>query len=333
MARAATSRLKVNPPLGRMPVLQFMPPAELAIDGSYQRSIEARESQALIRRIAQHWNWDLCQPLVVSRRAGENGGGLFVIDGQHRLAAARLRGDIAQLPCVVIDYASAGDEAASFVHLNQQRRPLGALDLFKAALASEDEEARAIMAALGEAGLSLAAHGNHIAWKPGQLAIIGGIQRSWRREGARVTSEALQVLGAAFAGTILQYAGTVWPGIVAVCAEQMAEDRDFPAGDFAKFTAELGAIGQQELRKRVLERSGARPELGRAGAALQVIREIRWPGRAHVAAAKVGETRPVLDFKPDMDGMAWCDQCDMRVRRDQAEGCKSRFCSLRRVAA
>ena len=62
MARAATSRLKVNPPLGRMPVLQFMAPGELRIDASYQRSIESGDSKTLIRKIAQHWNWDLCQP-------------------------------------------------------------------------------------------------------------------------------------------------------------------------------------------------------------------------------------------------------------------------------
>jgi hypothetical protein len=51
-------------------------------------------SQALIRQIARHWDWDLCLPLVVSRRAD---GSLYVIDGQHRLAAARIRGDIDHL--------------------------------------------------------------------------------------------------------------------------------------------------------------------------------------------------------------------------------------------
>ncbi|MBB3034032.1 ParB/RepB/Spo0J family partition protein [Alteriqipengyuania lutimaris] len=313
-----------------MPVLQFLQPSELSIDGSYQRSIESGESKALIRRIAQHWNWDLCQPLVVARRPDQ---GLYVIDGQHRLAAARMRGDILQLPCVVVDSSGAEDEAASFVHLNQQRRPLGPLDLFKAALASEDDEACAIMRAMTDADLALAAHSNYTAWKPGQLSIIGGIQRSWRREGSRVTSEALQVLATAFAGTVLQYAGTVWPGIVSVCAEQMDDGRAFPEGDFAKFTADLGSIGQQGLRKRVLERSAARPDLGRAGAARQVIREIRWPSRAHATVGQAPkDPRGGIVFPSDADGMAWCDQCDMRVRRDQAEGCKSRFCSLRKAA-
>ena len=47
---------------------------------------------------------------VVARRSD---GGLYVVDGQHRMAAAILRRDIGQLPCVISSYASAGDEAAS----------------------------------------------------------------------------------------------------------------------------------------------------------------------------------------------------------------------------
>lgn len=160
MSRPATDRLKLNPPLGMLPALQYLLPAQLKIDASYQRSLDTDAGKALVRRIAQHWNWDLCQPLVVSRRAD---GALYVIDGQHRLAAARLRGDIAQLPAVVVQYASAADEAASFVHLNQERTPLTRLDLFKAALASGDSEALAIVEALDAAGLMVAPHNNFTA--------------------------------------------------------------------------------------------------------------------------------------------------------------------------
>lgn len=341
MTRPATARLKLNPPLGRMPVLQFLRPAELQIDPTYQRSIESSDSQKLIKRIAQHWNWDLCQPLVVSRRGD---GGLYVIDGQHRLEAARLRGDIDQLPGVVGDYGTAADEAASFVHLNQQRRPLGALDLFKAALASDDPEAHAIMAALEAAGLSLAPHGNPHFWKAGQVAIIGGIQRSWRRQGAEVTAEGLQVLSTAFAGEVLRYAGTIWPGIVVVCAEIMRGAQTMPAGTFAALTAKLGAKGQEGLRKAILARAALHPNLGTSEAARQIVAELQWPERAasfaKPVAPKATDPRPAFVFKPDGkgdgpvgDGMAWCDQCEMRVSAGQAGGCKSRWCSLRKASA
>lgn len=342
MSRSATARLKVNPPLGRMPVLQFLRPNELQIDPAYQRSIESSESQALIRRIAMFWNWDLCQPLVVGRRGD---GGLYVIDGQHRLEAARLRGDIDQLPGVVGDYATAADEAASFVHLNQQRRPLSAIDLFKAALASEDTEAKAIMAALEAAGLSLAAHSNYTAWKPGQVCIIGGIQRSWRRSGVPATREALKVLATAFEGQVLRYAGSIWPGIVAVCAEAMRQGQEeLSPGGFATLTAKLGAKGQEGLRKAILARAALNPDLGQSEAARKIVAELHWPERARdIAAAPVAKATDAkrdFVFKPDGkgdgvagigDGMAWCDQCEMRVTEGQATGCKSRWCSLRKA--
>lgn len=339
MVRPATARLKVNPPLGRMPVLQFCSPNELRIDPTYQRDVANGGSQALIRRIAQHWNWDLCQPLVVARRTDFTER-LFVIDGQHRLEAARLRGDIAQLPCVVVAFASPADEAASFVHLNQQRRPLTGLDLFKAALASDDPHALAIKAALDAAGLSLAAHMSSVAWKPGQLGNIGGIQAAWRLHGAAVTGEALQCLAVGFAGKVLRYAGTLFPGIVAVCAEEVRDRSEFAAARFAAFTAKLGSVGQDKLRQQVIALCAERPDLSRNAAAVKVISEMWNPAHASSAAqidaisrqTDPAASRPPLAFKPDESGHAWCEQCDMRVTLAEAEGCRSPWCSLRKRA-
>ena len=262
MARPATSRLKCNPPLGRMPVMQFLRPHELAIDPAYQRSIDTESSQTLIRKIAQHWNWDLCQPLVV---AGRPTGELMVIDGQHRLAAAKLRGDIDQLPCTIVNYASAADEAASFVHLNQQRRPLSKLEIFKAAVASEDPEAGAIVAALGAAGLTLAPHSNYTAWKPGMVSNIGGIERAWRQHGAAATGAALKVLGMAYPGQVLQYAGSIFPGIVAICAED-GEDCDL------LLLRDMVAVNSQvEWRNAIMAARAANPKLKFAAASAEVL--------------------------------------------------------------
>ena len=221
MSRPATDRLKVNAPLGVLPVLQYALPSQLMIDDAYQRSIDNGPSQALIRRIAAHWDWALCLPLVVSRRPET--GEMFVIDGQHRLAAARLRRDIQQLPCVVLEMGDKADEAASFVQLNQNRRALSKLDIFKAAIASGDSEATAILAALTEAELTVAPHSNHMRWKPGMVMNIGGIERAWRRNGAARTWAALQILSRAFGGQVMRYAGTIFPGIAAVVADLTAQ--------------------------------------------------------------------------------------------------------------
>lgn len=270
MARAATSRLKFNPPLGRMPAPQFCRPAELRIDPAYQRSIETGPSKTLIQRIAQHWNWDLCQPLVVSRREGRHG--LFVIDGQHRLEAAKLRGDIDQLPCVVVEYATAADEAASFVHLNQQRRPLGKLDVFKAAVASEDPEAVAIAAAIEAAGLAIAPHSNYTAWKPGMVSNIGGIEACWRSRGAEATRLALDVTGEALGDQVLRYAGSVFPGIAAIVADEWSRGRIEDPMIRECMVEMIREVDQVAWRAEIMRARGEDPNLKFAAASAKVFR-------------------------------------------------------------
>lgn len=273
MRAPATDRLKINPPLGRMPTLQFCRPGELRIDSAYQRDVATGASRALIRRIAQHWNWDLCQPLVVARREGIAGDRLFVIDGQHRLEAARLRHDIDQLPCVIVSFADVADEAASFVHLNQQRRPLSKIDLFKAAIASGDGQASAIMAALADAGLSLAHHTNYTAWKPGMVANIGGIEAAWNRHGEPAVRAALRALAGGFPGQVLRYAGTLFPGIAAICADEMKGGDGFAenAELFEMLTEMLGAQSQHDWRTEIQRHKGENPLLRFDAASVAVL--------------------------------------------------------------
>lgn len=112
--------IKFDPLLGTPPSVEFVAISELMVDEAYQRSIESTASRSLIVDIARHWDWRLCMPLVVSRRET----GKFVIDGQHRLAAARMRPDIPYLPCCIASYAGSADEARMFIAANRTRRPI-----------------------------------------------------------------------------------------------------------------------------------------------------------------------------------------------------------------
>lgn len=313
------SRLKLNAPLGNMPVLQYVQPAQLQIDPTYQRSLQLSQSQSLIRKIAQHWNWDLCQPLVVSRRAD---GALYVIDGQHRLEAARLRGDIAQLPAVVLSYESAADEAASFVHLNQQRRPLGKVELFRAAVASGEEEAVAIAALIEGAGLSLAPHSNSTAWKPGQIANLSGIEETYRRYGEVVTSTALAVMRTAFAGQVLKYAGSLWPGIAALTADAEKGGR-ISTEAFEALVLLVGSKSQGDWRVLLFKERGAEVGVGNRECIIRVMRRAR-------DGDVLEPSKPIVTDA----GPRWCEQCERKVNLREAMLCKSAFCKVRpRVAA
>lgn len=273
MSRPATSRLKVNPPLGQLPVLQYCAPDQLQIDESYQRSLETGPSQALIRRIATFWDWGLCQPLVVARRAD---GNLYVVDGQHRLAAAKLRGDIWQLPCVVASYRNAEEEAASFVALNQQRRALNGLDIFKASVAAGDETALAVVAALEEVGLRLATSSNLEMIAPGSVSNVGGLQNCLRAHGQTVLVSALAVLAEGYQGQVLRYAGTIFPGLAEIVAAEVKRVIPHEAwrdSDQFRLMAEMvGGAEQAEWFKDILGAVAADPNLSRRRASALIFR-------------------------------------------------------------
>lgn len=325
MSRSATSRLKVNPPLGAPPTLEWRSVGELLIDPIYQRSIDTGPSQALIRRIAMFWDWGLCQPLAVSRRPD---GALTIVDGQHRVSAAKLRSDIPHLPCVITSYRSAGDEAAAFVALNQMRRPLSALDLFRAAIAAEDKEALLILDCVTAAGLSFAPHMNNAAWKAGQIGNIGGIQRVLRPHGETVLRMALSALAKAWPGEILRYGGSIFPGFAAVAIDEFRL-RGVPAQVVIELAAIAGSRTQIEWRRAgetlVAQNGGGRTE------AMGAVFRTAWRSRHNSAVVLPSTNQASVILDPGEIG--FCEQCQRKVSSDRAAKCTDRFCSMKAKAA
>jgi hypothetical protein len=338
----ATNKMKPRAIVGSLPVLQYCAPEQLLIDDGYQRSLDTERGQALVRKIAIAWDWGLCQPLFVARRAD---GGLYVVDGQHRLAAAVLRGDIAQLPCVVTHFAGAAHEAAAFVTLNQQRRPLNALELFKAALAAGDADAQAIQQCVEAAGLALAAHTNNQAMKAGQVANIGGLQRCIATYGATVLETALKVLAGAYPNQVLRYAGSIFPGIVAVVAGEIG-NRTAPADLIDRLAPFIGRTAQQDWVMQFAQAHAADLALRRAAAAEKVIRAawVDYSTAQHGLPRRIADppaverhdpggcAPPVFTAPPtflEREQSAWCDQCDRRVTGGRAASCTDKFCKMK----
>ncbi len=339
------SRDMMAPPRGSMPVLQFCLPDQLEVDHSYQRSIGSGESQALIADIATNWNWGRAQLLTVSRRDGR----LFVVDGQHRLAAARLRGDIQQLPCLVEEFSTVAEEAQLFDALNDKRRPVSAIDKFRAAIVAGDPDCVAIAGAMERAGLALAPHSNPTAWKPGQLANIGGIRGAWKTHGPAATELALTVLAGAFKGEVLEYAGTIFPGLAAVCAGKPGAETIDDDG-LTRLIAALGRKTQRQWRSAVLEEM-ASSGVGRTVAMAFSLREAM-AGQSAPAAGNAAVTVPMSKscpipiavpgaggaafgdrFDRRAGGDQFCEQCDKLVAPEKAKRCQSAWCKLRDLAA
>jgi hypothetical protein len=201
------------PTKGMPPSIENRHPSELRIDDSYQRSIDTRPSQTLIERIARKWDWRMCLPLVVSKRED---GSLYVIDGQHRLAAAQLRGDIPFLPCCVSVYGSVADEAAMFVAMNRARRQINRLDDFHAAQAGGDTEALTIARIVQSVGFTVSRKTGSATWVPGEVAFTSAIATVLRKHGEGIVSDVLGMMAEAFPDERLTAGASVFTSLARV---------------------------------------------------------------------------------------------------------------------
>lgn len=120
----------------KRPTLEWVPVKKLFIDKKYQRSSETKPSRENIVKIKANFSWALFGALVVFRSNDK----YAVVDGQHRVEAAKIL-KLDELPCVIVDNQDIKAQAQSFVGINKNRLSVHTLAKFKAALASEDENA------------------------------------------------------------------------------------------------------------------------------------------------------------------------------------------------
>ncbi|MBT2185543.1 DUF6551 family protein [Sphingobium nicotianae] len=193
--KPAARPLSFRPPIGKMPSIEWVHTVQLSVDPSYQRSIQNESSRRLIASIAANFDWRLCAPLVVSRRADEC---LIIIDGQHRWAAAMRRGDLLQLPCCVFCYGTAEEEARMFILANRARKAMSRLDDFHAAVAAADDDALEILELVTQAGLTVARTVSSLGGRANEVAFTSSIAHSLRRQGPQVVSAALTTMAEAF---------------------------------------------------------------------------------------------------------------------------------------
>ena len=112
---------------------QMIPITDLKVDHTYQRP-EVSETNTL--NIARNWNQAAAGVLVVMQRGDKE---LFIIEGQQRWLAAKRRGDITHLPCIVFKSTGIDGEADAFLLCNVARKPVSSIAKFNAAVLANRE--------------------------------------------------------------------------------------------------------------------------------------------------------------------------------------------------
>jgi len=139
----------MNAAIGPRPELAWVVLDLLDVDERYQRAISSERGQDVIERLARDFHWRRFQPPTLTPREG---GRYAVLDGQHRVEAAKIVG-LGEVPAYVVATDSLAEEADSFVAINGGRVQVNPFQMHHAKLVAGDPDALAIKAACDKAGV------------------------------------------------------------------------------------------------------------------------------------------------------------------------------------
>jgi ParB-like chromosome segregation protein Spo0J len=221
---------------GKRPDLVWLPVDALTVDHRYQRTLESRRSQKLIETIAANFRWSAFQAILATR----SGKAYLVIDGQHRVEAAR-RCNLAEVPAVVTDAVSLAEQAAAFVQANTSRVSVTPYALYHARLAAGEPEALAVDRLCKAAGLSIPRYPIPAdKLQPGQTLALATIAKLPRAVGDGVAALALRTVATAFAQRVGAARAQIISATATVLANTPAERRASVADAAVRSLAERG---------------------------------------------------------------------------------------------
>lgn len=210
---AATAKAKAaqhSADLGARPRVVWLDLALLTVDKSYQREI-GKHGAAHVNRILLAFNWNCYQPIVVSER---DDGTYAVIDGQHRLEAAKRHPLIDSLPCYIIDAADAAKQAAIFVAVNSRRIALTSLQQFHAAVAARQPEAMVAAGLCADAGVTILKSPPSYDIPPRSIISPFTLLKMVRQVGRPAVATAIKILAETHPATLNAFRS---PTIAALC--------------------------------------------------------------------------------------------------------------------
>lgn len=173
---------------GGKPKLRWINPADLYVDGTYQREVSRRTLKVMKKMFATFAWSHMKVPNVV-----ESGDKMLVTDGQHTAIVAASLG-IQSIPILVVEAQKTADQARAFVGLNTDRVRVSPLDIYRALLASGDEDAMDVDNVCKRAGVRIRNISPQSVVAEGDTAALGTIQRLVKERGVIPARKVLEAL-------------------------------------------------------------------------------------------------------------------------------------------
>lgn len=226
------------------PTLEELRVGDLKLDPVVQRNFDRLHAE----KIAKDFDLNRLRTFVVSRRPD----GDYVIDGQHRRAAALMKAHAGlYVPCEVYKGLDLRQEAFLFVVSNGMSKRPQPIDLFKKRVLAGDSDAIEINSIVEAQGLHLALGGG-----PATLAAVAVVERVYHRGGAQLLTDTLRALGSAWPGDRETWDGTLISAM-SVLLEKKGKELDLQslAKKLSAAGTPIAILGQARNLRSALRKS------------------------------------------------------------------------------
>lgn len=191
---------------------ELVDPNLLIVDHRYQRDLKP----ALVAAIATDPRWELFGVPVVFKRSNNM---MYVADGQQRITGIKMSSNPPkQIPIVWFPVEGLDDEAAVFVHINEFRKSLSALEKHKGKIVAKDPSTLAIERVVETAGLTVG--GGTPSASPKSISAVSTLYSIYNDLGEEGLLQTLIVCRDAFADDSGAFSAPILKGVAEVIAEQ-----------------------------------------------------------------------------------------------------------------
>jgi hypothetical protein len=226
--------------------MRWVPVNRLSVDERYQRSLETRAGQKLIGRIVEGFRWSAFHAILIT----PSDHGWRIIDGQHRVEAARRLG-IDEVPAVVIQAVSLAEQASASLSANRDRVKLTELALHHAQLVAGDHLALSVNELCTANNITIPRYQVPAdRLKPGQTLALAALRRLARMQDRTLAHRIVTTVADAYRGEVGALRSSIFQ---AVCSLMRLDTRG------AKYGA---ALSQSTAAQLLREAQGYRARHG-----------------------------------------------------------------------
>lgn len=237
---------------GKPPQLDYVPVAQIYTDHNYQRELDDRRVQKLVKAFA--WSKFGAISLI------QNGEDKFsVVDGQHRLEAVRLLG-FDRVPASITTAGQVRTEAEIFLALNRDRKNVTPVERYWAGLAAEDPATVRAKQLLDACGCEVSPAPG--VKKPNYTNAISALLRSIDYYGESATQQAIEIIRAAWPEDVNALRGVMIMALAGVLSNNIGYKRERMEKVLAASSIDAMVTGAEAIRK--LSKGSASAALAKA---------------------------------------------------------------------